>query len=83
MRKLLLSVSFVFSIAATSAFADTMTGEITSVNARARQIVMENGQTYQFPGETDLSRFRPKQKVMITFRSTNGKNEATRIFSVR
>ena len=83
MRKLLLPVSFVFSIAATTAFADTMTGEIASVNARARQVVMENGQTYQFPGEMDLTRFRPKQKVTITFRSNKGRNEATRIFNVR
>jgi hypothetical protein len=73
----------IFSLAATSAFADMMTGEIASVNARARQIVMNDGETYQFPREMDLSRFRVKQKVKIQFQSNNGKNEATRIFSVR
>jgi hypothetical protein len=83
MRKLLLPVSLVFSLAATSAFAEMMTGEITSVNIRTRQIVMEDGQTYQFPREMDLTRFRAKQKVMITFQSNRGRNEATKIFYVR
>ena len=84
MRKLLLPLSLILSVAATGVFAAAMTGEIKSVDLRKRLIVMQDNTVFQFPVGVNLTSYKAEQKVRITYETTqSGLNRASAIFHTR
>ena len=84
MRKLLLPLSVLLSVAASSAFAAAMTGEIKSIDLRQRLVVLQDNTAFRFPVGVDLTSYKPEHKVRITYETTkSGQNRASAIFHSR
>lgn len=84
MRRLLLPLSLILSVAATGVYGAVMTGSIKSVDLRKRLIVMEDDQVFQFPVGVNLTSYKAEQKVRITYETTpSGTNRASAIFHTR
>ena len=84
MRKLLLPLSLILSVAATGVYGAVTTGSIKSIDIRNRLIVMQDDKVYQFPVGVNLTSYKAEQKVRITFETTqSGTNRASSIFHTR
>ncbi len=68
MRKLLVAAAAasLFSIA-TAASADEMTGKITSIDAAAGTIVLEDGSVIKLPASVDSASLKVGSDVKVTF----------------
>lgn len=52
---------------AAPAFADNIDGTITKIDAAKNTVTLNNGKTYNLPGEVDYSGFHVGQKVSVFY----------------
>jgi hypothetical protein len=81
MRKLMIAASAAALLAASSlvASAADVTGSITSVDAAAMSVTLDDGKTYALPSGFNAASLQAGQKVKITYDDANGKMTATAI----
>lgn len=80
MRRILLAMmSAATFFTATAAFAAYSEGLIKSIDAKKKEVVLDNGQTYFFSKSNYLQKMKVGEKVKIHYQMKNGKNEATEI----
>lgn len=61
----------------TAAFAGEMTGVVASVDADARMLVLESGETFALPEGMDVAGLEPGTQVTVTFE--DGTTNATAV----
>jgi hypothetical protein len=57
----------------------TMSGTIKSIDTQKDTVTLQNGKTYPVPVGTDLSSFKPGDKVKLTYSRSKGKIEISAI----
>ncbi len=80
MKKLMIAASAAALFATMSiAFAAEATGVISSVDATAGTVTLDNGQTYALPASVAAADLKIGAKVKITYDEAGGKMNATAV----
>ena len=80
MKKLMIAASAAALFATMSiAFAAEATGVISSVDATAGTVTLDNGQTYSLPASVAAADLKVGAKVKITYDDAGGKMTATAV----
>ncbi len=68
MKKLMTAAAAAALLAASSfaAFAADVQGSITSIDAQAGTVTLDDGKTYTLPANFDVASLKPGEKVMLT-----------------
>ncbi|MGO4835182.1 DUF1344 domain-containing protein [Rhizobiaceae sp. 2RAB30] len=64
---------------ATGAYAAEMSGDIKSMDSKARTMTLMNGQMFEVPKSVDMDSLNTAERVKVTYHQSHGKHMATRI----
>jgi Cu/Ag efflux protein CusF len=80
MKKLVIpAVGALMAMSVSFAWAGDVTGIITSINANAHEIVLDDGKTYSLPQNINIMNFKEGDKVMVSAEVQNGKNVVSKV----
>ena len=82
MRKLMIAAASAAALLAASSFAALaaeVSGAITSVDAAAGTVTLDDGKTYVLPSDFDVATLKAGVKVNITFDDVDGKLTITKV----
>lgn len=64
---------------ATGAYAAQMSGDIKSMDSKARTMTLMNGQVFEVPKSVDMDSLNTAERVKVTYHQSHGRHVATRI----
>lgn len=81
MRKVaIIAFASAFAMTSGAAFAwSDVSGTVDKVNAKSREIVLDNGQTYMLEKNARMGKLKKGEKVTLSWEQQNGKNMVNKV----
>lgn len=66
-------------LTAAGAYAAQTSGDIKSMDTKARTVTLANGRTFHLPESYDMGKLNTSEKVKVTYHNRHGRHMATSI----